>query len=72
VRGQVCRRINKRLQELELEDYDAYKYYLEKHPIEWQKTDGMTHITISRFFRDKKQWDVLERDILRINLITML
>jgi chemotaxis protein methyltransferase CheR len=64
VRGQVCTRINKRLQELGLEDYDAYKYYLEKHHDEWQKLDEMTHITISRFFRDKKQWDVLEQDLL--------
>lgn len=64
VRGQVCTRINKRLQELDLEDYEEYKQYLEEHHDEWKTLDGMTHITISRFFRDKKQWDVLEHDLL--------
>ena len=64
VRGQVCTRIRKRLQELEVVDYDAYKAYLEKHPEEWKRLDEMMHITISRFFRDKKQWEVLEHHIL--------
>lgn len=64
VRGQVCTRINKRLEELGMEGYDAYKDYLEEHEKEWQELDKMTHITISRFFRDKKQWDVLQHELL--------
>lgn len=64
VRGQVCAKINKRLKELHMKDYEEYKSYLNKHQEEWTKLDGMMHITISRFFRDKKQWDVLQHNLL--------
>ena len=64
VRGQVCSRINKRLKELDLEDYNTYKAYLKDHQKEWEVFDQMTHITISKFFRDYESWKHLGQEIL--------
>ncbi len=59
VRGQVCKRIKKRLYELNLVSLDRYREYLESSPSEWHVLDSLARITISRFFRDKKLWDEL-------------
>ena len=64
VRGQVKKRVKRRLADLELEGLDAYRQYLEEHPEEWQVLDGMTHITISRFYRDRGVWDFLRDTVL--------
>jgi chemotaxis protein methyltransferase CheR len=64
VHGQVCTRINKRWEILGLYGFEAYKNHLQKYPEEWDNLDQMTHITISRFFRDKHQWLILEHKIL--------
>lgn len=64
VRGQVCKRVRHRLQELALADVAAYRAYLESHPAEWEVLDGMCHITISRFYRDKGVFDFLARQVL--------
>jgi len=63
VRGQVCKRIGRRLQELGLADVDAYRDYLEKHIEEWEVLDRFCHITISRFHRDRRVFECL-RDAL--------
>jgi chemotaxis protein methyltransferase CheR len=49
VRRQVCRRLRRRLGELELADLDAYREHLEAHPEEWTVLDALIPITISRF-----------------------
>lgn len=64
VRSQVCRRIKKRIDELELENFSSYKIYLENHPPEWSLLDQLTHINISRFFRDRKGWKALGNTLL--------
>ncbi len=64
VRRQVCKRIDRRLSELELTDTDAYRLYLESHPIEWESLDSFTRITISRFYRDRYVFDFLKRETL--------
>ncbi len=56
VRNQVCKRIRRRMRDLEINDYGDYISWLEAHPQEWKVVDQMTHITISRFFRDKRTW----------------
>ncbi len=57
---QVRKRIGRRVSELELGDLSEYRAYLEAHPEEWQELDARCYVTISRFFRDKQVFDVLE------------
>ena len=64
VHGQVCKRLRRRMKELEIEGFAAYSKRLDTHPEEWTALDGMTHITISRFFRDKSIFEALERRVL--------
>ncbi len=64
VRGQVCKRIKKRLHRLNLDNYFQYRNYLENNPDEWEELEPLTHISISRFFRDKRSWEVLGDRIL--------
>lgn len=64
VRAQVCKRIDRRWKELELSGIDAYRTYIEAHPEEWNALDGLCHITISRFYRDRAVFRLLEREIL--------
>jgi chemotaxis protein methyltransferase CheR len=64
VRGQVCRRVRRRIAALGLDDLDAYRAYLESHPDEWEVLDGLTPITISRFYRDREVFARLEEDVL--------
>ncbi len=64
VRRQVCRRVRRRVRELELPGLDAYRHQLERNPAEWARLDGCCRITISRFYRDRRLWDVLGREVL--------
>jgi chemotaxis protein methyltransferase CheR len=64
VRGQVCKRLRRRLGELGLADLDAYREFLEGHPEEWASLEGLTHITISRFYRDRGTFDLLLAEVL--------
>lgn len=64
VRGQVCKRLSRRLQQLGLSDLDAYRSYLDAHPAEWDALDRMCRITISRFYRDRGVFDQLTHDLL--------
>ena len=53
VRTQVCKRIQRRISELELTDVDAYRQYLLTHADEWRILDHSCRVTVSRFYRDK-------------------
>jgi chemotaxis protein methyltransferase CheR len=53
VRRQVCRRIARRIDDLGLDGPDAFRAYLEATPAEWRHLDGLLHVTISRFDRDR-------------------
>jgi len=57
--GQVCKRLRRRMKELDIEGFAAYRKRLDTHPEEWRALDGTTHITISRFFRDKSIFGAL-------------
>ena len=63
VRGQVCKRIGRRLEELALPDLKKYRMYLEDNPLEWHILDSMCRITISRFYRDKAIFHALRAKI---------
>ncbi len=59
VRRQVCNRIERRLRALGLPDVDAYRSHLAQHEAEWEVLDGLTRITISRFYRERRVFDQL-------------
>ncbi|SDZ82079.1 CheR family methyltransferase [Microbulbifer marinus] len=64
VRGQVCKRLQRRIKQLGLEDVPAYRRYLTQHPEEWHTLDAMARITISRFYRDKEVFHYLTEAVL--------
>ncbi len=64
VRRRVLRRIERRLRELGLKDFDAYRRLLEGTPAELATLDGLLNITISKFYRDRALFDHLRREVL--------
>jgi chemotaxis protein methyltransferase CheR len=64
VRGQVCKRLGRRLRELGLADLGAYRRRLEADETEWAILDNLCRVTISRFFRDRGFYETLEQEVL--------
>lgn len=64
VRRQVCKRLHKRMGDLGVADFAAYRARLEADPAEWQVLDQCCHITISRFFRDRGVFEALRARVL--------
>jgi chemotaxis protein methyltransferase CheR len=64
VHGQVCKRLKRRMKELGLEEFSAYRERLAADPGEWAVLDGLCHITISRFFRDSRVFEALALRVL--------
>ncbi len=64
LRKQVCKRLKKRLQELNLSELATCKTHLENHPAEWQVLDALCYVTISCFYRDKTVFNILGERIL--------
>jgi chemotaxis protein methyltransferase CheR len=60
----VCRRLARRLADLELADLTGYREYLAAHPSEWERLDGCCRVTISRFYRDAPVCDCLRDTVL--------
>ena len=72
VHGEVCKRLSRRISELHLYGFSAYKGYIEDHSEEWQILDSICQITISRFYRDRRVFDVLCSRILPSLAINIL
>jgi chemotaxis protein methyltransferase CheR len=64
VRGQVCKRITRRMRELGIPDLAAYRARLEQDRHEWIVLESLCHIPISRFWRDRGVFDRLADVIL--------
>lgn len=64
VRRQVCKRLQRRLRELDLPDLTTYHAYLDTHPAEWVVLDSLCRISISRFYRDRAGFDRLRDAVL--------
>ena len=64
VRGQVRKRLSRRLRELRLDGLDDYRTFLEAHPDEWGALDALCRITMSRFYRDRAVFDALRDPVL--------
>lgn len=52
------------MRDLRIDNYPAYRAHLEADPSEWQIFDACCHITISRFFRDRRIFEVLRSRVL--------
>lgn len=59
VRGQVCKRIERRARELGLADARVYRAHLESHAREWDALAALCTVSISRFCRDRSVFDCL-------------
>ena len=66
VRAQVCKRVARRMRRLNIDGMVDYCAYLETHPQEWQQLDALTHVTISRFYRDRAVFAFLESRVLPV------
>lgn len=64
VRGQVCKRVARRVRELGLPDVHAYRRHLESQASEWQALAALCTIPISRFYRDPGVFDRLGSAVL--------
>jgi chemotaxis protein methyltransferase CheR len=54
VRGQVCKRLARRIRTLGLKDLQSYRTYLAENSAEWEFLDTLCRVTISRFYRDRR------------------
>lgn len=63
VRNQVCKRLQRRIDQLQLKDLHAYRSYFDEHVEEWPELDKLCQITISRFYRDKMVFAFLEEQV---------
>ena len=64
VRRQVCKRLSRRIHELGLADFTAYRRRLEADPAEWTAFDSCCVVTISRFYRDRSVYETLRERVL--------
>ena len=65
VRTQVCKRLKHRLHTLGLPGFVAYRARLDADPDEWRIVDACCRVTISRFFRDRRVFELLHKHVLR-------
>ena len=63
MRNQVCKRIHKRMKELNLINIQAYSEYLDSHGEEMKVLDAICNITISRFYRDRRVFDSITNNV---------
>jgi chemotaxis protein methyltransferase CheR len=66
VRRTVCKRVSRRLRELDLVDLSSYQRRLEAVPAEWARLDALCRIPISRLYRDRGVFDCLAQDVLPV------
>lgn len=64
VRRQVYKRIDRRMKELGIKTVQEFQSYLDTHPTEWSVLETLCRISISRFYRDKRVFECLERNVL--------
>jgi two-component system CheB/CheR fusion protein len=63
-RATLMRRTQKRIEELEVEDYAAYQDYLEVHPVEFDHLFNTILINVTSFFRDPEAWEYLNEEVI--------
>ncbi|MDX1993659.1 MAG: CheR family methyltransferase [bacterium] len=60
----LMRRINKRMQTLNIDDYERYGDYLQVHQDEYAHLFDTVLINVTGFFRDTTAWDYIAEDIV--------
>lgn len=63
VKGQVCKRIARRMRDLGMTRFPSYSDYLATHPDEWSTLRALCRVTISRFYRDHGVFRALETEV---------
>ena len=63
VRGQVSKRLRRRIRELSLTSFSDYRARLMSDADEWLILDSCCRITISRFYRERDAWERLREEI---------
>ena len=63
-RTSLMRRVCHRMNEVEVEGFDAYQDYLEVHPNEFAYLFNTILINMTSFFRDREAWDVLAKEVI--------
>ena len=63
-RGQVIKRIARRIESLELQGVREYEAYLHSNADEWKQFDNLCRITISMFYRDRRVFEDIRDDVL--------
>ena len=64
VRGIVRKRLGRRMKELGIDNLKAYRDLLSAEPEEWERLETFCLIPISRFYRDRKVYNVLGEEVL--------
>src|SRR5688500_7722692 len=62
--GSLQRRVNHRMQALEVSSYTDYLDYLEVHPGEFSLLFNTIFINVTDFFRDARAWEIIAESIL--------
>src|SRR4051812_42333990 len=60
----LMRRVKKRMQAVQLEEFDAYLDYLQVHPEEFAALFNTILINVTSFFRDAEVWDALATTVV--------
>ena len=63
-RGGIKRKIERRITELSLRTFEDYLFKIKSGPEEKKHLSQILTVTITRFFRDKKVFDILENSII--------
>jgi two-component system, chemotaxis family, CheB/CheR fusion protein len=63
-RSSLMRRVNKRMQVVEIAGYDNYLDYLQVHPEEFNELFNTLLINVTSFFRDRPAWDYISQEII--------
>jgi two-component system CheB/CheR fusion protein len=63
-RSSLVRRITRRMQDVRLDSFAAYRDYLEQHQDEFVVLFNTILINVTSFFRDDVAWDFLEAEII--------
>ncbi|MBP2297317.1 CheR family methyltransferase [Azospirillum rugosum] len=63
-RTSLQRRIRRRMEEVNCDDFATYHGFLEAHPQEFVELLNMVLINVTSFFRDTEAWEVLKNDVV--------
>jgi two-component system, chemotaxis family, CheB/CheR fusion protein len=63
-RSSLMRRVNRRMGQIEITDYQDYLDYLQVHPDEFTALFNTILINVTGFFRDADAWDYLRAEVL--------